>query len=128
MAQGGLPTVLVADDHEDDRELARILLEQYCGCRVIEAENGREAVELARRAFPGLIFMDLRMPEMDGYEAARRIRLESGLSSVPMVAYTAYYSYSLTDSAIEAGFDEYVQKPVTKEEMQEIVGHYLKAE
>jgi CheY-like chemotaxis protein len=127
MSQSRQPTVLVADDHEDDRELARVLLSQCCACRVVEAEDGAEAVELARRERPALIIMDLRMPGVDGYEAARRIRQEPALSAVPMVAYTAYYSYSLTDSALDAGFDEYVQKPVTKEQMREVVARYLKA-
>jgi CheY-like chemotaxis protein len=126
MAQGELPTVLVVDDTPDDRELVKCLLNLCCTCRVVEAESGLEAIELARRERPGLIIMDLRMPEVDGYEAARRIRQGPALSSVPMVAYTAYYSYSLTDSALEAGFDEYVRKPVTEEQMQELVSRYLK--
>jgi two-component system cell cycle response regulator DivK len=67
------------------------------------------------------------MPGVDGYEAAGLIRQDPALSAVAMVAYTAYYSYSLTDSALAAGFDEYVQKPITEEQMREVVAHYLKA-
>lgn len=123
MAPVDKPTVLVADD----RELTEILLEQYCGCRVLEAEDGAEAVEVARSERPDLILMDLRMPGLDGYEAAARIREDPALQSVPMIAYTAYYSFSITNGALEAGFDEYTRKPMTAEEMSELVGCYLKA-
>ena len=126
MAKGERPTVLLVDDTPDDRELVRSLLKLCGDCRVIEAENGLEAVELARGERPDLIIMDLRMPELDGYEAANRIRQDPTLRSVPMVAYTAFYSYSLTDAALEAGFDEYVQKSATEEQMQELVSRYLK--
>ncbi len=128
MGQDDMPTVLVVDDTPDDRELARYLLEECCGCHVIEAEDGAEAVEIAHRTHPNMIIMDLRMPKMDGYEAAKRIRQDPSMDSIPMLAYTAYYSYSLSDSALDAGFDEYVQKPVTPEQMMELVNRYLKVD
>lgn len=124
--QGDKPTVLLAEDNPDDQYITRKLLEE-CGCKVIEAENGIEAVELALRERPDMIMLDLRMPMLDGYEAARRIRKERAMKDAPMIAYTAYYSYSLTENALHAGFDEYLVKPVTVEDMQRIVDRYLKA-
>src|SRR5918992_1237560 len=100
------PLVLLAEDNPDQQYITRGLLEQ-CGCRVVEAMNGEQAVSLALTELPDLILLDLRMPVLDGYEAARRIRSLPVGRGVPMVAYTALYSYSLTQNALDAGFDEY---------------------
>src|SRR5919107_6147165 len=79
------PTVLVVEDFEDNRFMMRRLLEMS-GYRVIEAVNGQEAVETARREHPDLILMDLSLPLLDGLAATRRIREQDGLSKVPIVA------------------------------------------
>lgn len=113
-------TALVVEDIQDELYVTRVLLEQ-CGCRVLEATDGDEAVAVALRERPDMIFMDIKLPNMDGFEAARRIRSYREMRDAPMIAYTAYYSYSLTERAVEAGFDEYIVKPVTFEEMQKLV-------
>jgi two-component system cell cycle response regulator DivK len=125
MTRDDKPTVLVADDNPDDREITKRLLELCCVCRVVEAEDGLDAVGLALSERPDMILMDLRMPGLDGYEAAARIRQNPALQSVPMIAYSAYYSFTMADEALEAGFDEYVRKPVTEEEMKELVSRFL---
>ena len=114
----------MAEDKPDNQYATRRLLEQ-CGCHVIEARGGEEAVTLARSKRPHLILLDLKTPVLDGYEAARRIRRHPDMRRVPMVAYTADYSYSLTEGAIEAGFDEYIVKPINFEEMQRLVDRHL---
>jgi len=116
--------VLLAEDNPEHQLITRGLLEA-CGCRVIEADNGEEAVTLAKLKRPEMILLDLRMPVVDGLEAARRIRELPGLRGVPIVAYTAIYSYSLTELATAAGFDEYVKKPVTLEMMSNLLDRYL---
>ena len=118
------PFVLLAEDNPEHQLITRGLLEE-CGCEVIEAANGEEAVRLAKLKRPDMILLDLRMPVVDGLEAARRIREASGLGDVPMVAYTAIYSYSLTELASAAGFDEYLKKPVTLGMMAELLDRYL---
>jgi CheY-like chemotaxis protein len=125
MTRDDKPTILVVDDNPDEREITKRLLELCCVCRVVEAEDGLDAVGLALSERPALILMDLRMPGLDGYEAAARIRQNHALQSVPMIAYSAYYSFTMSGDALEAGFDEYVRKPVTEEEMKEIVSRFL---
>jgi CheY-like chemotaxis protein len=95
------PRVLVVDDHEDARELLTVIIEAH-GYTVATAANGREAVEEARRHRPDAIIMDLFMPEMDGYEAARVLKSSPALASVPVVAYTARSTPPDTDSDLFA--------------------------
>ncbi len=118
------PTVLLAEDYPEHQYVTRGLLEQ-CGCGVVEAASGEEAVSLALSHHPDMIILDLKMPALDGYEAARRIRNDPKLRNVPMVAYTADYSYVLAEGALEAGFDECIIKPVTLEDMRQLVRRYL---
>ena len=118
------PTVLLAEDNPEQHYKTRMLLEQ-CGCRVVEATSGVEAFELALTESPDIIVLDLKTPVLDGFEVARRIRKITDLKEVPMVAYTAEYSYSLADEALDAGFDEYVIKPVTLEAMRKLVSRYF---
>ena len=116
--------ILLAEDKPEQHYKTRSLLEQ-CGCRVIEAMNGVEAFELAIASNPDMILLDLKTPVLDGFEVARRIRKVTDLKKVPMVAYTSDYSYSLTELALEAGFDEYVVKPIELENMKNLLSRYL---
>lgn len=104
-------TVLVVDDHEDIRMLLGLRL-QMKGCRVVEAANGREAVELAPKIRPDLILMDLSMPVLDGYEATRQIRAQPTLRDVPIIAVSAYCDAHNASKALAAGCADCVTKPV----------------
>lgn len=73
-----------------------------------------------------MIIMNLMMPKLDGYEAARLIRRDPSLISSQMIAYSTYYDRSLTDAAAEADFDEYVQKPVAMRQLKDLVSRRLK--
>jgi two-component system cell cycle response regulator DivK len=90
------------DDHDDARELLAVIVEAS-GYRVATAANGREAVERARQTRPDVIIMDLFMPVMDGYEAARALKSDPALASVPILAYTARSSPSDMDGGLFAG-------------------------
>jgi CheY-like chemotaxis protein len=104
-------TVLVVDDHADIRELISWQL-QTRGCNVVEAGDGKEAVELAPRVHPDLILMDLSMPVMDGYEATRRIHEGRETGDIPIVAVSAFCDPQNRQKAIEAGCVECVGKPL----------------
>ena len=108
--EGGRRCILVADDQEENRQLMRRMLEPL-GFDVALAADGREASEVARARRPDLIVMDLRMPEMDGFEAARTIRDEPGLRSVPLVAASASTSDLERAEADPATFAICLRKP-----------------
>lgn len=105
------PTVLLAEDQEDARYVLSLEL-QHRGCRVIEACDGREAVETALIAHPDLILMDLNLPLLDGLAATEQIRAHSELDAVPIIAVTAFDTYGIREAAFEAGCQEYLLKPL----------------
>ncbi|HEV7889249.1 MAG TPA: response regulator [Pyrinomonadaceae bacterium] len=115
------PTILVVDDSEDTRLVLRRALEtRYY--RVLEAANGEEAVEIARRESPDLILMDLNMPLMDGLEAAKRIRECKELCrSAPILAITAFDTYGMEEAALDAGCNAYLRKPFDSDEPERSV-------
>ena len=127
MAQSGAacPTILVVDDYEDTRVMIRSALEAR-GYRVLEAANGEEAVEAARRECPDLILMDLNMPFMDGLEAAKRIRKCKELcQSAPILAITAFDTYGMEEAALEAGCNGYIRKPLDTEEAERTLRSFI---
>ena len=115
---------MVVEDYDDTRLLLKQVLEGL-GYSVLEASNGQEAVDLAGREHPDLILMDLDLPILDGIAATQRIRKQSHMESVPIVAVTAYpMSYSHV-KAFAKGCDEYMPKPIDISELESIVRRYL---
>ena len=118
-------TVLVVDDSADTRAVLRRMLAYY-GHRVVEAADGREAVEVALRERPDLIVMDLNMPIMDGLAATERIReLRDRCGNVPIVAVTAFDTYGIREAALEAGCNAYLLKPLGLEELESVIAELL---
>lgn len=117
-------TIMVVDDIEDIRELMRLQL-TVLGYRVIEAANGREAVELAKQDCPALILMDLTMPVLDGLSATRMIREVAAICRVVIVAFSALHSGSSRERALAAGCDDFVKKPVDIAQLQGILSRHL---
>jgi CheY-like chemotaxis protein len=115
---------MVVDDSEDIRELLRVQLTQL-GCRVVEAADGREAVEAVTKECPALILMDLSMPVLDGFEATRIIRKMEGASGVVILAFTAFGSGASRESAIAAGCDDYVRKHLDMNELSALLERHL---
>ena len=104
--------VLVADDNPAGLELVRESLRPYTSS-IIEAANGREALEKIRSSHPDLVLLDIQMPEMDGYQVIRAIRRDPQLKDLRVVALTAFAMEGDREKALEAGFDGYITKPVT---------------
>jgi len=107
--------VLIAEDNAKTRSFIKTQLE-VLGYNVVAAvSNGREAVELAAELNPGLVIMDIKMPEMDGIEAAKAI---SSRVPVPIILITGLSSDEIASKAIEAGVFAYLVKPITKKQLE----------
>lgn len=117
-------TVLLVEDTEDNRQMMRKLLE-ISGYQVVEAINGKEAVEVATRVRPQIILMDLSLPLIDGLAATRRIRSLPGMSKVPIVAVSAHDSADFHHEALEAGCDAYITKPIDYAQVEDTVKRLL---
>ena len=117
-------TVLVVEDFEDNRFMMRKLLEMS-GYHVVEAENGQQAVEVARRTQPDLILMDLSLPLLDGLAATRRIREQSPLQKIPIVAVSAHDTADFHADALAAGCNEYVTKPIDFDDLEALLSRLL---
>lgn len=119
--------VLLVDDVEVNRELARIILEKQ-GHLVVQAANGQEALNLFRAEDFDLIFMDIQMPVMDGFEATAEIRaieLAQGVEPVPVVAMTAYALPGDKDRCLASGMDGYIAKPIREDDLREMINRLV---
>jgi two-component system, cell cycle response regulator DivK len=102
-------TILIIDDNEEERDVFASFL-RFVGGTVLEAGNGAEGIELARRESPSLIVLDLSMPVMNGWEAIRRLKEDIRTSGIPVIALTAHH---LPPARLEtAGFCAYLEKPI----------------
>jgi two-component system cell cycle response regulator DivK len=102
--------ILVVEDQEDNRRILRDLLTTG-GFDMIEAENGNDAITAAEANRPDLILMDIQLPVLDGYEAARRIRANPDLRTIPIIAVTSYALNTDEPKIMAAGCNAYVPKP-----------------
>lgn len=116
--------ILIVEDNEDNQELMRFLLER-AGYDVIAVQNGLEGVETARREKPDIILMDLSLPELDGWSAARQIRADDQLKRTPLIAVTAHTLPGDRRKALAAGFDSYISKPINIHMFDITVGKVL---
>lgn len=122
------PIILVAEDNESNYLLFNSILNK--DYNLVHAWNGEEAIELYRKFQPHVIIMDINMPKMDGYEAAREIRKFS--KTIPIIAVTAYSFSSDKEKVMENGFNGYVPKPVDahilKEKLHSTIKQNIAAE
>jgi CheY-like chemotaxis protein len=108
--------VLIVDD-SDDAAWALAALLQTCGHDVHVAHNGHRAVDLAERLRPAVIFLDLAMPGMDGFETAMRIRRRRWGGGIVLCALTAFDSPEYRERSDEVGIDRYLAKPAEVAEL-----------
>ncbi len=102
--------VLVADDEPITRMLVKLLLERE-NFEVLEAANGRQAVDIATRERPDLLIVDLNMPEMDGYDAIARLRKDISMATLPIIVLTSEDGPGIERRVLELGADDYILKP-----------------
>jgi two-component system, cell cycle response regulator DivK len=112
--------VLLVEDNEKNMKLLRDVL-RATGYRTLEASTAGRALEMATEFGPALVLMDVRLPDMDGIEALRRLRLDDRTASIPVLAVTAEAMKEDRERLTAAGFDGYLPKPVEIDELLALV-------
>jgi two-component system cell cycle response regulator DivK len=118
------PLVLIADDVEDNREMYRDFL-VYHGLGVVTATNGREALEEAFARLPDAIVLDLTMPDIDGWEACRRLKADERTKDIPIVAVTGHALKGAEGTAKAAGCEVYLIKPCLPEQLLDEINRLI---
>jgi two-component system, cell cycle response regulator DivK len=108
--------VLIAEDDQKSMKLFRDVL-QVNGYETLAATSGEQAVELATRHGPGLVLMDVQLEGMDGLTALRQLRRDERTAAIPIVAVTAQAMVGDRERFLDAGFDDYLAKPVDVREL-----------
>ena len=121
---GPTTTILVVEDFDEARSMLRLSME-LSGYRVVEAINGQQAVEVARREQPDVILMDIGLPVMDGCKATRLIREDKALRNVAIVAVSANATPEYRVKALAAGCDEYVTKPIDFDYLKTLIADFV---
>jgi len=116
--------ILVVEDQEDNRQILRDLLAN-AGYEMIEAEDGKQAIELAASHRPDLILMDIQLPLVDGYEATRRLKADPSLMNIPIIVVTSYALSGDEEKARRAGCDAYVAKPYSPRVLLAKIREYM---
>ena len=116
--------ILIVEDTEDNRRILRDLL-PAAGYEILEAMDGAEGVKMALAELPDLILMDIQLPVIDGYEAARRLKADPATRHIPVVAVTSYALSGDEDKALASGCDGYVAKPFSPRNILGLVRQML---
>jgi two-component system, cell cycle response regulator DivK len=107
--------IAVVEDNPDNRLLVRVILDSFY--EIAEYETGSSALEGLQRDMPDLVLLDVSLPEMDGTEVLRRIRADTQLRGLPVIALTAHAMATDREKFLAAGFDDYVSKPIVDENL-----------
>jgi len=116
--------ILVVEDNPLNRQLMLVILEKS-GHAVLMAEDAQQGLKLARREQPGLIFMDIQLPGMDGLEATRLLKQDAATRAIPVVAVTSYAMKGDRERILAAGCDGYMAKPIDYKEVLDKVAAVL---
>jgi two-component system cell cycle response regulator DivK len=116
--------ILIVEDNDKNRRLITDILSYY-GYDVMEATNGEEGINLARKFTPDLIFMDMQMPVMDGFTAIKLLKNDPATKHIKIIAITSFAMIGDKERILSAGADEYIPKPVNTMELPKLVEKLL---
>jgi two-component system, cell cycle response regulator DivK len=118
--------ILIVDDNEKNVKLARDVL-RFAGFQTLAATSGEEAITLAQEHTPDVILMDIRLPGMDGMEAVGHLKSSAGTATIPVIALTSFAMKGDRERFLAAGFDGYLEKPISVKEFPGQVRSYCEA-
>lgn len=116
--------ILVVDDSADNLAVISLFL-QHQGYRVVTANNGEDAVNVAAQTLPNVILMDINLPGLDGLGATRKIRETEALREVPVIAITAFGTEGFQRAAYDVGVAGYLTKPIDLDRMHQLIARLL---
>ena len=119
-----MSTILIVEDNEKNMKLVRDIL-RHRGHETLEAATGEEGVRLARERCPDLVLMDIQLPDIDGIAALGRIREDTALDSMPVLAISASVMPDEQQKIVRSGFDAFITKPINLKMFQETVERFL---
>ena len=119
--------ILLIEDNPKNMKLLRDVL-GHDGYAVVEAENAEDGIALARERGPSLVLMDIQLPGMDGLEAVKILKHDDGTARIPLVAVTAFAMKDDRQRALDAGFDGYLEKPISVNALREEVRKFIGSE
>jgi len=125
----GCVRILLVDDNHVNQKIALYFIEKKFGYNADVVNNGREAIESLERLDYDLVVMDCQMPEMDGYEATRRIRDETSSvrdHKIPIIAMTANAMKGDRERCLEVGMDDYIDKPINAKKFEHLINRYVR--
>jgi len=117
--------ILIVEDNPSNRLLIKDVLE-FQGYEIIEAEDGQGGIDMAKKYKPDLIIMDIQMPKMDGITAGKIIRDDPDTKDIKIIAVTSFAMLGDKERIIEAGFDQYISKPINTRELPGLIKEFLK--
>ena len=116
--------ILIVEDNEKNMKLVRDIL-RHQGHATLEAVNGLDGVRLAEQEHPDLVLMDIQLPDIDGIEALGRIRKDTSLDAIPVLAVSASVMPDDQQKIISSGFDAFITKPINLKQFVETVQRFL---
>ena len=121
-------TALIVEDESDLRLMTRMILESRPGYDVLEAENGAEALAVLNRSDVDLVLLDIRLPDMEGWDVLERLTEQGRFPELPVVMVSAHSTPSTAERALREGVRAYVTKPFTSEELFDAIAIALPAQ
>jgi CheY-like chemotaxis protein len=118
--------IWVIEDHEDSLTLISFILDDLCDGKVMGFSNGQAVLEHATLVKPDLILMDIILPDISGIEIMQRLKEDPLMQDIPIVAVTALARKGDRDRLLQAGFTDYISKPYMLEDIETLLGRYLK--
>lgn len=116
--------ILIIEDNEQNMYLMTFLLKNY-GYEIVQAYNGKDGIRLAREIKPDVIFLDIQLPEINGYQVAEELRKDHSLNNVPIIAVTSYAMSGDKEQILAAGATGYIEKPINPDTFISQLQEYL---